>query len=556
MTQLLIAPTPTPPPSGTGNANALSQGDATFRFGESEKAENEGRSESPFAAVLKSRVENRTAGADTANNTTESAAPAQTDAEELAINVDLSLIFPLLGANVSGPASIVMEPSATTKSSIDEKLVPEFDTGAQQVLLPILAALPTALLPSTSLPSAEKPAVALPSDMQLATVTLPAVALAPPTPTTAALAAALPTADLPTMVLAPAAPPTAALATALQATATPTTVELPTAYVTEAPTAAAPAAAPTIAAPAAAVEAAVALPAAAPPIASRAAANGPTPVPTAILPTAPVPKAVLTDTSDMEVPTAIPPTAAPPLAPIATKPITPSVVTENDSEKQNVGTVDEAFSSAGSARPGATGQIPGKIAPDAAINADVGHKSGETQVADLPVSDFQAHMERAAAMAPAAASLTSSASSNPSLRVDTPFGQAGWHDEVGQKLTWMVSNNRQQADLVLNPPQLGRVEVSLTMNGDQATAVFVSSNPAVREALENSLHRLREVLADAGVSLGQTQVGSESTYHSSRNDELDFGMNDAVRYAASIPLPRMEAVARTSAGRSMIDIFA
>lgn len=94
--------------------------------------------------------------------------------------------------------------------------------------------------------------------------------------------------------------------------------------------------------------------------------------------------------------------------------------------------------------------------------------------------------------------------------VTTPVGAKGWDGEIGEKLSWMVSRQETRAELVLNPPHMGRIEVSLTMNGDQANAVFVSANPAVREALENAVPRLREVLQDAGISLGQTQVGAES----------------------------------------------
>ena len=57
------------------------------------------------------------------------------------------------------------------------------------------------------------------------------------------------------------------------------------------------------------------------------------------------------------------------------------------------------------------------------------------------------------------------------------------------------------------------------MTGDQATATFVSANPAVREAIENAVPRLREVLADAGVTLGQTQVGSDSPQQSANGNE-------------------------------------
>lgn len=97
-----------------------------------------------------------------------------------------------------------------------------------------------------------------------------------------------------------------------------------------------------------------------------------------------------------------------------------------------------------------------------------------------------------------------------SAPVATPVGAPGWDNEVGDKVVWMVGRQETRAELVLNPPQLGRIEVSLTMNGDQANATFISANASVREALENAMPRLREILQGAGVSLGQTQVGAES----------------------------------------------
>lgn len=97
-----------------------------------------------------------------------------------------------------------------------------------------------------------------------------------------------------------------------------------------------------------------------------------------------------------------------------------------------------------------------------------------------------------------------------SLPMRSPVGHPNWSNELGDKMTWMVSQQRQQADLVLNPPQLGRIEVSLTVNGDQANAVFTSPNAAVREMLENSLPRLREILAGSGLNLGQADVGAQS----------------------------------------------
>ena len=98
-----------------------------------------------------------------------------------------------------------------------------------------------------------------------------------------------------------------------------------------------------------------------------------------------------------------------------------------------------------------------------------------------------------------------------SVRVDTPIGAPGWREEVGQKVTWLIGRGEQRAELVLTPPHLGRVEVTVTVSNDQANALFVSANPAVRDALEQALPRLREVLADAGIALGQANVNAESS---------------------------------------------
>lgn len=117
---------------------------------------------------------------------------------------------------------------------------------------------------------------------------------------------------------------------------------------------------------------------------------------------------------------------------------------------------------------------------------------------------------------------TSPASS--ALPIQTPVGAHGWDGEVGDKLVWMVGRQDQRAELILNPPQLGRVEVSLSMNGDQTNAIFVSANPAVRDALEAALPRLREILADAGINLGQAQVGAD-TGNNGANQSTNNGKN-------------------------------
>ena len=75
---------------------------------------------------------------------------------------------------------------------------------------------------------------------------------------------------------------------------------------------------------------------------------------------------------------------------------------------------------------------------------------------------------------------------------------------------WMVGRSETRAELILNPPHLGKVEVSISITGDQTTAQFVAASQATRNALEEALPRLREVLAQAGISLGEANVGTSA----------------------------------------------
>jgi len=75
------------------------------------------------------------------------------------------------------------------------------------------------------------------------------------------------------------------------------------------------------------------------------------------------------------------------------------------------------------------------------------------------------------------------------VHVGTAVGQRGWDAEVGQKIVLLANHQESRAELTLTPPQLGRVEVSITVNGDQTSAAFVSASPAAREALEQAIPR-------------------------------------------------------------------
>lgn len=124
--------------------------------------------------------------------------------------------------------------------------------------------------------------------------------------------------------------------------------------------------------------------------------------------------------------------------------------------------------------------------------------SGTTHLASSPaLSSVMPHTQA-----------NSKAGENPQA-VNTPLGAKGWSDEFSQKISWMSTQQNQVAELHLNPPDLGPLDVVLKISDNQATALFTSPHGAVREAVESALPRLREALADNGITLGNATVSDQ-----------------------------------------------
>ncbi|WP_158228868.1 flagellar hook-length control protein FliK [Chitinimonas sp. BJB300] len=131
--------------------------------------------------------------------------------------------------------------------------------------------------------------------------------------------------------------------------------------------------------------------------------------------------------------------------------------------------------------------------------------------------------------------------------VNQPIGSTGWDRAVGHKVVMMVSNQQQEVEMQLNPPHLGPMEVKLTLNQDQASLTFVVAQTPVRDALQNSMPRLQEMLAENGIQLGQVNVQTRSDQGNTPSDQqaTQFSRGNAqpqVKEAVSPPVWRSRVV--------------
>lgn len=134
------------------------------------------------------------------------------------------------------------------------------------------------------------------------------------------------------------------------------------------------------------------------------------------------------------------------------------------------------------------------------------------QQAALPSSSEPAAFMQPMQQVAQAAVAAQPASAGPvEARIMQPVGTPEWNQAIGQRVLWMVGQEQQSASLTLNPPDLGPVRVVVSVSNNHASANFFSANPDVRQALEGSLPRLREMMEGAGIQLGQAQVGAEGS---------------------------------------------
>lgn len=140
------------------------------------------------------------------------------------------------------------------------------------------------------------------------------------------------------------------------------------------------------------------------------------------------------------------------------------------------------------------------------------------------------------------------------------LNESAWPKQFGEKIVWMARAEQQSAQININPPQLGPVQITLNLNGDQASLAFASPHAEVRQAIESALPQLKEMLASAGINLGQSNVGANLGRQNPDMSFQDANGNRSASENAILPANDKAANIAGSAvlhrGRGMVDLFA
>lgn len=102
--------------------------------------------------------------------------------------------------------------------------------------------------------------------------------------------------------------------------------------------------------------------------------------------------------------------------------------------------------------------------------------------------------------------------SDKGINVLKPEGQQQLHE----KIRWMVNARNSMAEIRLDPPELGSMQVRVNMTGDAASVSFVVQSQHAKDVLADTMPKLKEMLAEQGIALGESEVRKDN---SSQNGE-------------------------------------
>jgi flagellar hook-length control protein FliK len=96
------------------------------------------------------------------------------------------------------------------------------------------------------------------------------------------------------------------------------------------------------------------------------------------------------------------------------------------------------------------------------------------------------------------------------LGVGAPVGSSGFAKELGQQITWLSGQDIKQAQIRLNPQQLGPLEVKISVEHGRVDVSFMAQHPATAAAVQQGLDQLHQMLGGQGLSLGHASVGQHA----------------------------------------------
>jgi flagellar hook-length control protein FliK len=108
------------------------------------------------------------------------------------------------------------------------------------------------------------------------------------------------------------------------------------------------------------------------------------------------------------------------------------------------------------------------------------------------------------------------------VELKPPVSSPDWGPALNQRITWMVANSLQNANITVNPPNLGPLEINIQTDQNKTNVQFIVTSSEVRQAIQDSIPALSKMFENSGLQLGQADINSRSYNQNRENAKTDI----------------------------------
>ena len=133
-------------------------------------------------------------------------------------------------------------------------------------------------------------------------------------------------------------------------------------------------------------------------------------------------------------------------------------------------------------------------------------------------------------------------------------------EQLRERVNLMLRQNIQIAEIRLDPAGLGKMQIKIDMQQDQASVQFVVQQSQAKEALEQHMPRLREMLQQQGIALNDSNVQQQTQQQQERQFEQRDNNSTTTQHgddsAGDINQPDAVVQVATSISDRLVDYYA
>lgn len=125
--------------------------------------------------------------------------------------------------------------------------------------------------------------------------------------------------------------------------------------------------------------------------------------------------------------------------------------------------------------------------------------------------------------------VSATAAENAQASLNVRGNSTDWSQAIGDKIRWMQNASVSTAELHLNPAELGSIEIKIVTEDQQARVSFITSSSVAQEMIEESLSKLKELLADHGIALDQSDISQQDNQNASAQEDEGTDANSSAK---------------------------